>query len=59
MKSKKKLILKISCVFFNHRIHNTKINSSDIALNKKLHETISVYSFSPNPLRIRFDKMDG
>ena len=59
MKSKKKSILKISCVFFNHRIHNTKINSSDIALNKKLHENISVYNFSPNPLRIRFDKMDG
>ena len=52
------------CYYFDDII-GTKISFSNILLNKKLYENISVYSISfktptsPKPLRIRFDKIDG
>ena len=51
--------------YFDDIINGTKINFSNILLDKKLYENISVnsilYKFptSPKPLRIRFDKIDG
>ena len=69
MKSKRKLkeidIKNRACYYFVDIINGTKINSSNILLNKKLYENVSVYSISyktpagPKPLRIRFDKIDG
>ena len=53
------------CYYFDDIINGTKISFSDILLNKKSYENISVYSISfktptsPKPLRIRFDKIDG
>ena len=53
------------CYYFNDIINGTKIVLSNILLNKKLYENISVYNISyktptgPKPLRIRFDKKDG
>ena len=52
-------------LFFSDIIVGTKINFSNILLDKKLHENISVYNISyktstgPKPSRIRFDKIDG
>ena len=46
-------------------INGTKINFSNILLDKKLYENISVYNIShktpmgPKPLHIRFNKIDG
>ena len=46
-------------------INGTDINFSDILLDKKLYENISVYNIScktpmgSKPLHIRFDKIDG
>ena len=46
-------------------INGIDISFSDILLDKKLHENISVYDISyktsmgPKPFRIRFDKIDG
>ena len=46
-------------------INGTKINFSNILLDKKLYENISVYNIlyktptGPKPLRIKFDKIDG
>ena len=56
-----------NCVFyyFDNRINGTKINFSNILLDKKLYEDISVYiiHYKPptgqKPLCIRFDKIDG
>ena len=54
-----------TCYYFNDIINGTDINFSDILLDEKLHENISVYDISyktstvPKPLRIRFDKIDG
>ena len=51
--------------YFDDIINGTKINFSNILLDKKLYEIISVYNIShkipigPNPLRNRFDKVDG
>ena len=53
------------CYYFDDIINGTKINFSNILLNKKLYENISVYNIlyktltGPKPLRIRFDKIDG
>ena len=53
------------CYYFDDIINGTKINFSNILLDKKLYEDISVYNISyktpagPKPLRIRFDKIDG
>ena len=35
-----------ACYYFDNIINGTKINSSNILLNKKLHENISVYNIS-------------
>ena len=44
-------------------MNGTKISFSNILLNKKSYENISVYNISyktgPKPLRIRFDDIDG
>ena len=51
--------------YFDDIINGTKINFSNILLNKKLYENVSVYNISnktltgPKPFRIRFDKIDG
>ena len=53
------------CYYINDLINDSKINISNILLNKILYENISVYNISyktpagPGPLRIRFDKIDG
>ena len=69
MKSKNELkeidIKNRVCYYFDDIINGTKINFSNILLDKKLYENISVYNISyktpagPKPLRIRFDKTDG
>ena len=51
------------CFYFDDIINGSKINFSNILLDKKLYENISVYNISyksptgPKPLRIRFDKI--
>ena len=47
-------------------INSKKNNFSNILLDKKLYENISIYNISvpkvpavPKPLRVRFDKIDG
>ena len=51
------------CYYFDDIMNGTKINFSNILLDKKLYENISVYNISyktptgPKPLRIRFDKI--
>ena len=53
------------CYFFDDIISGSKISFSNISLDKKLYEQISVYNISyktptgPKPLRITFDKIDG
>ena len=53
------------CYHFDDIINGTKVNFSNILLNKEFYENISVYNISyqtstvPKPLRIRFDKIDG
>ena len=53
------------CYYFDDIINGTKINFSNILLDKKLYENISIYKIlyktptGPKPLRIRFDKIDG
>ena len=53
------------CYYFVDIISGTKINFSNIILNKKLHENISVNNISyksqagPKPLCIRFNKIGG
>ena len=69
MKSKNKLkeadIKNGLCYYFDDIINGSKINFSNTLLDKKLYESISVYSISyknrtrPKPLRIRFDKIYG
>ena len=69
MKSKSKLkeadIKNGVCYYFDDIINGSKISFSNTLLDKKLCESISVYSISyknrtrPKPLRIRFDKIDG
>ena len=52
------------CYYFDDISNGTKINFSNILLDKKLYENISVYNFSfktptgPKPRHIRFDKID-
>ena len=52
------------CYYFDDIINGTKITFSNILLDKKLYKNVSVYNISyktptgPNPLRIRFDKID-
>ena len=52
------------CYYFDDIINGTKITFSNILLDKKLYKNFSVYNISyktptgPNPLRIRFDKID-
>ena len=52
------------CFYFDDIINGTKINFSNILLDKKSYENISVYSISyksltgPKRLRIKFDKID-
>ena len=61
------MILKIVCVcyYFDDIINGTKIDFSNILLNKKWYQNISVNNVScksptgQKPLRIRFDKIDG
>ena len=69
MKSKNKLkeidIKNRVCYYFDDIINGSKINFSNILLNKKLYENIPVYNISnknptgPKPWHIRFDKIDG
>ena len=51
------------CYYFDYIMNGTKISFSNILLNKKSYENISVYNISyktgPKPLRIRFDDIDG
>ena len=53
------------CYDFDDIISGTKINFSNILLNKKLYQNISVYNISyktptgPKQFHIRFDKIDG
>ena len=53
------------CYYFDDIINGTKINFSNILVDNKLYENISVYNISyktptgPKPLRIRFNKIDG
>ena len=53
-----------ACYYFDDEIKDIDINFSDILLDEKLYENISVYDISyntstgPKPLRIRFDKID-
>ena len=56
-----------TCVhyYFDDIINGTKINFSNILLDKKIYENFSVYNISykilmgPKPLSIRFDEVDG
>ena len=69
MKSKNELkeidIKNRVCYYFDNIINDTKFNLSNILLDKKLYENISVYNISyktptgRKPLCIRFDKIDG
>ena len=53
------------CYYFDDMINGTKVNFSNILLQKKLYENISVYNIlyknptGPKPLRIKFNKVDG
>ena len=53
------------CYYFDAIINGAKINFSNILLDKKLYENISVYNIlyktptGPKSLRIRFDQIDG
>ena len=53
------------CYYFDDIINGSKINFSNILLNKELYENIPVYNISnknptgPKPWHIRFDKIDG
>ena len=68
MESKDKLkeidVKSRTCYYFDDIIKDIYINFSDILLDEKLYEKISVYdisyksSTSPKPLRVRFDKID-
>ena len=40
----KKLIFKTVCFYFDDIINGTKTNFSDILLNRKLYENISIYN---------------
>ena len=50
--------------YFDDTINGTKINFSNILIDKKLFENTSVYKISyktptgPKPLHVRFDKLD-
>ena len=69
MKSKNKLkeidIKNRVCYYFEDIINGTKIDFTNILINKKLYENISVYKISykdptgPKVLPIRFNKIDG
>ena len=69
MKSKNELketdIKNCMCYYFDNITNGTKINFSNILLDKKLYENISISNTlyktptGPKPLRIRFDKIDG
>ena len=69
MKSKNELkeinIINRVCYQFDYIINGTRINFSNILLDKKLCKNISVYKIlcktliGPKPLRIRFNKIDG
>ena len=54
-----------ACYYFDDIFKDIDINFSDILLDEKLYENISVYKLSyktstgPKLLRIRFDKIDG
>ena len=54
-----------ACYYLDDIIYRTDLNFSNILLDKKLYENISVYdilyktSTVPKPLHIRFDKIDG
>ena len=68
MKNKNKLkeinIKNRACYYFDGIINGTVINFSNILLDKKIYENISVYDISyktqtgPKPLRIKFDKIN-
>ena len=68
MKSKNKLkeidIKNRVCYYFDDIINGTKINFSNVLLNKKSYENISVYNISyesptsPKPFSIKFNKID-
>ena len=68
MKSKNKLkeinIKNRASYYFDGIINGTVINFSNILLDKKIYENISVYDISyktqtgPKPLRIKFDKIN-
>ena len=58
-------IKNLVCYYFDDIINGTKTDFSNILLDKRLYENISVYNVSyktsagPKPLRIRLDKRDG
>ena len=68
MKSKNELreidIKNPVCYYFDYIINGTKINFSNILLDKKWYDNISVYNISyktltgPKPFRIRFGKIN-
>ena len=53
------------CYYFDGIMNGTKFNFSNILLNKKSYENISVYNILyktltvPKPLCVKFDKTDG
>ena len=67
MKSKNKLkkIKNRMCYCFDYIINGSKINFSNILLDKKLYENLPGYNIwyktltGPKPLHIRFNKLDG
>ena len=48
-----------ACYYFNDIIKDVDIYFSDILLDEKLYENISVYDISYKTLHIRYDKIDG
>ena len=53
------------CCYFDNLINGTKINFSNVLLDKQIYENISVYIISYKtpaglkPFHIKFDKIDG
>ena len=58
-------IKKYACYYFDDTIKDIDINFSNLSLDERLYENISVYDISyktlmgPKPSRFRFNKVDG
>ena len=54
-----------ACYYFDDIINGTKINFSNVLLDKNLYENISIYNISyktatsPKPMHFSFDKING